>query len=161
MRSVRTHQGPFQRVVGRLAAVCIAFIASAVVAHASSRWATLEAIHNLENPRNSPKPGPFGELGAYQFRVTTWQMHTSLPFRQALDRRFSDLVAVEHYEYLKSRLEAARVPATPYNIALAWNGGITAAISGKAPRAAHSYAERVANLVAVFDRPPQLVALSR
>jgi hypothetical protein len=121
----------------------------------------LEAIHHLENPRNSSRPGRFGELGAYQFRITTWQMHTSIPFRQALDRRISDIVAVEHYEYLKKQLEAARLPATPYNIALAWNGGITAAIKGNAPRAAHTYAERAANLAAVFDRPQQLVASAR
>ena len=129
---------------------------------ADSRWATLEAIHNLENPHNVSRPGPYGELGAYQFRITTWRMHTSLPFSRALDRRYSDLIAVEHYEYLKRQLEAARVPATPYNIALAWNGGLTGAISGRAPRAARDYAQRAANLAATFERPqPQLVASAR
>lgn len=158
---MRTHQGPSQHTIARLVVVWIVLIASVVSAHASSRWATLEAIHHLENPRNLSRPGRFGELGAYQFRVTTWQMHTSVPFRQALDRRISDIVAVEHYEYLKRGLEAARVPATPYNIALAWNGGLTAAVKGRAPRAAHTYAERAANLASVFDRPQHLVAAAR
>lgn len=125
-------------------------------AFASSRWATLEAIHNLENPRNLTRPGPKGELGAYQFRVSTWRMHTSVPFHQALDRRTSDIIAVQHYEWLKSGLESARLPVTPYNIALAWNGGLSAAVAGRSPRVAHSYAERAANLAATFEQSRSL-----
>ncbi|MSU49266.1 MAG: hypothetical protein EXS37_09310 [Opitutus sp.] len=129
-------------------------------AFASSRSATLEAIHELENPRNLTRPGPRGELGAYQFRVSTWRMHTSAPFSQALDRRTSDIIAVQHYEWLKTRLEAARMTPTPYNIALAWNGGLNAAVTGRSPRVAHQYAQRASNLAANFDRP-QLVADAR
>jgi hypothetical protein len=147
-------------VLGRSALLLFAFLASVATAQAASRWATLEAIHHLENPNNLTRPGPHGELGAYQIRLTTWRMHTTMPFSRALDRRFSDLIAVEHYEYLKRELEAARIPATPYNIALAWNGGLNGALSGKAPRAAHDYAQRAANLAAALDRP-QLVASIR
>lgn len=114
--------------------------------HASVRWATLEAIHQLENPRNVKRPGPCGELGAYQFRASTWRMHTTTPFERALDRRISDLVATRHYEWLKRGLEQARLPASPYNIALAWNGGLKAAIAGRSPLAAREYAGRAANL---------------
>jgi hypothetical protein len=132
-------------------------------AEASSRWATLEAIHNLENPRNSPKPGRHGELGAYQFRAATWRMHTNVPFNYAIDRGASDAVAIKHYEWIKRGLEAARMPATPYNIALAWNGGLGAVISGKSPRVAHDYAQRAVNLATSFDlnpprNPTQLLA---
>ena len=122
-------------------------------ARASVRWATLEAIHQLENPRDLTRPGPCGELGAYQFRATTWRMHTTLPFKRAIERRTSDSVAVRHYEWIKSGLERAGVPATPFFIGLAWNGGLDAAKRGRAPRAAHDYAERVANLAAVLDSP--------
>lgn len=113
---------------------------------AAGRWATLEAIHCLENPRNLTRPGPFGELGAYQFRSSTWRMHTKVPFARANDRRESDLVAIAHYEYLKRGLERNGVPATPYTIALAWNGGLDGAVNGTAPRAAHDYARRAVNL---------------
>jgi len=78
-------------------------------------------------------------------------MHTSVPFQQALDRTTSDIVAVKHYEWLKRSLEASRVPATPYNIALAWNGGLGAVISGRSPRVAHDYAQRAVNLAASYD----------
>jgi hypothetical protein len=77
-----------------------------------------------------------------------------------LDRRKSDEVAVQHYEYLKRSLEEARIPATSYNIALAWNGGLAGVITGTAPRVAHLYAERAANLAAAFDRA-HLVAMVR
>jgi hypothetical protein len=125
------------------------------------REAFLEAIHHLENPRNSTRPGAHGELGAYQFRISTWIQHTSLPFRQALNRETSDAVAIKHYEWLKTRLEAARVPATNYNLALAWNGGLTAAIKGRATPASHLYARRAVNLAATFEpltKPAQAVA---
>lgn len=116
------------------------------------RAAVLEAIHQLENPRNLTRPGPRGELGAYQFRVSTWRMHTAEPFQRALERAVSDEVAIRHYEWLKRGLAAARRPVTPYMIALAWNGGLTAAIQGRAPRAAHDYASRAVNLAAVLRR---------
>lgn len=111
-----------------------------------SRWATLEAIHQLENPTNRTTPGTFGELGPYQFRESTWRMHTTIPFRLANDRKTSDLVAVKHYEFLKQRLVQAGLPGSVYNIALAWNGGIEAVVRGSSPAVAHDYAERAANI---------------
>ena len=117
---------------------------------ASERWATLEAIHQIENPRNSTRPGPFGELGAYQFRSTTWHMHTAISFERAHDRQISDAVAVQHYEYLKRGLRAAGLTPSTYNIALAWNSGLGAVINGTSPRVAHQYATRATNLASSF-----------
>jgi hypothetical protein len=117
---------------------------------ASERWATLEAIHQIENPRDSTRPGPFGELGAYQFRSTTWRMHTAVPFERAHDRQVSDAVAVQHYEYLKRGLRAAGLTPSTYNIALAWNSGLNAVISGTSPRVSHHYATRATNLASSF-----------
>ncbi len=116
------------------------------------RWATLEAIHQLENPTDRTTPGRYGELGAYQFREMTWRMHTSAPFRRALDRSASDDVAVRHYEWIKQGLEQAGIKPTSYRIALAWNGGLDAAVRDSAPRAAYAYAERAANLASQLDR---------
>jgi hypothetical protein len=78
-------------------------------------------------------------------------MHTAVPFERAIDRGVSDVVAVKHYEWLKRGLEGARVPATPYNIALAWNGGLGAVLSGRSPLIAHDYAQRAANLAAAYE----------
>ena len=145
-------QAPLPKTFRLCWALLLLLLAAGATAHAApDRWATLEAIHNLENPRNLTRPGRFGELGAYQFRPTTWRMHTTIPFERALDRNTSDAVAVKHYEWLKRELEKARVPATTYNIALAWNSGINAAIRGKAPRVAHDYARRAVNLATSFS----------
>ncbi len=130
-------------------------------ARATIRWATLEAIHQLENPHDLSRPGPRGELGAYQFRLATWRMHTRESFQRALDRPVSDSVANKHYDWLKRGLEGAGLPATPYHIALAWNGGLSAAIAGKSPLAAHDYAARAANLAAVFDHGGSSIVASR
>ncbi len=131
------------------------FLAGAVLAfgllvpstlRASERWETLEAIHWIENPHNSPRPGPCGELGAYQFREATWRMHTAVPFARAIERPASDDVAIRHYEWLKQGLTRHGLEPTPYNIALAWNGGLAATVRGTVPAVARDYAERVTNI---------------
>jgi hypothetical protein len=140
----------------RFAGFMPVFIASALLApttvHATERWATLEAIHQLENPQNSPEPGTNGELGAYQFREDTWKMHTTVPFRRALDRHASDTVAVKHYEWIKAEIERHGMTATPYRIALAWNGGIGAVFDDHPPAAAVDYALRAANLAKDLEK---------
>src|SRR3954465_15633118 len=119
-------------------------------AGASDRWETLRAINWVENPTNQTKVGRFGELGPYQFRPTTWRMHTNKPFRLAIQRQEADEVAVLHYEYIKHAFERAGIAVNPFNIALAWNSGVDAVLSGRAPEASYNYAERVTNLVDTF-----------
>jgi hypothetical protein len=131
--------------------VVSSFLAAAP-ARASERWATLEAIHQLENPTDSEMPGSLGELGPYQFREATWKMHTQAPFRRALDRRASDAVAVKHYDWIRAQLAGHGVPATPYTVALAWNAGIGAVLVAHPPREAVDYATRAANLAELFQR---------
>ncbi len=132
------------------AGVAVAWAFLAVGARAAGRAETLEAIHGIENPRNSPKPGKHGELGAYQFRPATWRMHTKVPFARALDRRISDEVAVRHYEWLKRGLVRNGLDPTPYNIGLAWNAGLSATVRNRASSSAHDYAQRVSNLAHDF-----------
>lgn len=118
----------------------------------ASRWATLEAIHQIENPHNSRQPGRFGELGAYQFRATTWAKHSRRPFSDALDRQAADLVAVRHHDWICERLVENGMAPSVYNVALAWNAGINAALRGSAPRRAHEYATRVGNIADDLNR---------
>ena len=125
---------------------------AAHAAQTAARWATLEAIHNLENPYDRSTPGPYGELGPYQFREATWRQYSHEPFRHALNRCSSDQVAIACYERLKSVLAQHGYPATAYNIALAWNGGIGAVLGRHPSHAARDYAERAANLAADYQR---------
>lgn len=139
--------------VARIAPVVVALSLFATVqARASERWATLEAIHRLENPWDSEVPGSYGELGAYQFREQTWKMHTQAPFSRALDRRSSDVVAVKHYDWIKAEIERRGLVATPYRIALVWNGGIRALVGDNPPASAVDYATRAANIAAELEK---------
>ena len=130
-----------------LAGAALAFVVlSLSPVRASERWETLEAIHWIENPHDTSRPGPMGELGAYQFRQATWRMYTTMPFARAVDRRASDDVAIRHYEWLKLGLVRNGLEPTPYNIALAWNGGLAATVRGSVRAATRDYAERVTNV---------------
>src|SRR5580692_10357779 len=128
------------------------FFGLAVVAQAAGRWETLEAIHWVENPHNSTRLGAHGELGPYQFRQSTWRMYSRRPFYEAINRQYSDEVAVKHYEGLKEGLAHAGLNATPYNIAMAWNAGLDAVIGHHVPSASRAYAEQVNNLVEEVKR---------
>jgi hypothetical protein len=57
---------------------------------------------------------------------------------------------VKHYDWLKHRLEVAGMAATPYAIALAWNGGLGRTLRGNSCAATRDYAERVANIAGTF-----------
>jgi hypothetical protein len=139
-------------------ATCLLLVLGCVAAGASERPAILEAIHHLENPRNLIRPGPRGELGAYQFREETWRMHTTMPFARAIERACSDHVAGLHFEWIRRGLERAGLPPSAYFVALAWNGGLKAAVSGRAPRSAQRYAERAANLASALDAERRVAA---
>jgi hypothetical protein len=125
----------------------VAFALACVSMSASERWETLQAINWVENPHNSLKAGPCGELGPYQFRRSTWYMHTTKPFALAVQRQHADDVAVRHYDWIKRSLERNGIAATPFNIALAWNAGLDQVVDGRAPSAAYQYASQVSNLV--------------
>lgn len=124
-------------------------------AGADDRWETLRAINWVENPTNHTKTGRFGELGPYQFRPATWRMHTTRPFRHAVERQAADEVAVKHYEWIKRTLEQAGVAPTSFNIAMAWNSGVDNVLKGRVPMISYDYATRVTNLVQTFkDHAP-------
>ena len=119
---------------------------------AAERWETLQAIHMIENPRNSAQPGSHGELGAYQFRRSTWRMHTRKPFQLALNRAQADEVAVAHYEWICTQLHRQGIATTTRNIAMVWNAGIGSVTSGRVPEAARLYAQRVLNIARGLER---------
>lgn len=127
---------------------------------AAERAQVLRAIHQVENPTNRTKPGPRGELGAYQFRRGTWFMHTTEAFSHANDRAVSDAVAEKHYEWIKRGLVHAGMEPSAFNIALAWNSGLQAATTHRAPASSQRYATRVANLVAEAEHRARVAAVN-
>ncbi|HEY8996065.1 MAG TPA: hypothetical protein VIM71_15470 [Lacunisphaera sp.] len=138
----------------------VSLVSFTVKVAADDRWETLRAINLVENPTNHTRVGRFGELGPYQFRPSTWRMHSRRPFSQAIQREAADEVAVLHYEWIKQELERAGVDASPFNIAMAWNSGLNNVINGRVPGVAYNYAERVTNLVHTFKQRARSTALA-
>ena len=62
--TVRTPKRSFLHAAYPAFALLLACLGSLTDVQAATRSATLEAIHKLENPGNSPKPGKHGELRA-------------------------------------------------------------------------------------------------
>jgi hypothetical protein len=52
-----------------------------------------------------------------------------------------------HYRWLKERLRKNDLEVSPWNLAAAWNAGVSAVVSQRIPRGTRDYANRVANLV--------------
>ena len=128
-----------------LASFCRA--ASAEVASSATADDVLYAIRQVESgDRYDGPPGSRGELGAYQFRRQVWYQHTREPFDQARTA-YADKVAADHYRWIAGQLSSAGLTPTPWNIAAAWNSGLTAVRSQRIPRSTRDYANRVDNLV--------------
>lgn len=115
----------------------------------------LACIHAVENPTDSKEPGPAGELGPFQFIQGTWERYTQLPFTvfYVCDLGIADTIARRHYTELQVQLRKAGIAPTPYNLAVAWNGGLGGVYGpGKNWAAIYDYAQRVQNLVDTYDK---------
>jgi len=125
-----------------------------------NRDAFLKAVAEVETGGNPRAVGRHGERGLYQFTYATWRRHSSRPFTDAHNPRVAHDVAVRHFVWLHDRLTAAGREPDAYQMAVAWNGGVARAISGKAPRTTRSYATRVANIAAIVPARTAPVAVA-
>ncbi len=137
--------GVFKNII-RFVVVGFVLISGPAV-HAWERVMVLEAIHQVENPNDTMRIGRRGELGPFQFRPAVWHMYTQKPFELAADRAEAQLVAEQHFEWIKKGLERNKLEVTPYHVGLVWNAGLRATLNGRASAQSRYYAERVANLV--------------
>ena len=126
---------------------CLTTVAAGAAPALPDQSAFLHAIRLVESGDcyDSPR-GRCGELGAYQFRLMVWRQHTTAPFSQARTR-FADTVAARHYSWITQRLRANGIEPTSWNIAAAWNSGVSSVVSGAIPAATQDYATRVVNLM--------------
>jgi len=106
-----------------------------------------------------PPRGKLGERGPYQFRRSTWRMHTSSSFELAENREVANTVAKRHYAWIEDQLRTNGIESSPYNVALAWNAGVNAVIRGTAPAVAYDYATRVVNVANAL--PPEAPKLEK
>jgi hypothetical protein len=123
----------------------------------ASTNAVLRGIRIVETQDQlHPPRGKLGERGPYQFRRSTWRMHTSSSFDLAENREVANTVAKRHYAWIEAQLRSNGIEASTYNVALAWNAGVNAVIRGNAPAVANDYASRVLNIAATLpDEKPE------
>jgi hypothetical protein len=123
----------------------------------ASTNAVLSGIRIVETQDQlHPPRGKLGERGPYQFRRSTWRMHTSSSFELAENREVANTVAKRHYAWIEAQLRENGIEASPYNVAVAWNAGVNAVIRGAAPSVSHDYASRVINIAStILDDAPQ------
>ncbi len=126
-------------------------------AQSIDREAFLKAVAEVETGGNPMAIGPFGERGLYQFNRPTWRRYTKRPFTDAHNSRIAHDVAVQHFIWLYRRLAASGREPTPYRLAMAWNGGLGCAISGRAVRSTRDYARRVSVLTGLHPTAPAAV----
>lgn len=113
--------------------------------------AVLSGIRYVET-QDQPYPprGKLGERGPYQFRRSTWRMHTSSSFNLAENREVANTVAKRHYAWIEDQLRASGIEPSPYKVALAWNAGVNAVIRGRVPAVSYDYANRVINIASAI-----------
>ena len=107
----------------------------------------LRTISGIETPYNQPnKIGQAGERAEFQFTAEVWKHYSNVPFKSIgsrKNRQEVQRVALRHLLNIESTLEKRHVAVTPYNIAIAWNGGLYR--SEYLPRH-RDYAQRASNL---------------
>jgi hypothetical protein len=97
--------------------------------------------------RGDAAVGPAGEIGRYQLSLAVWIQHRpAAHFALARDPVTARVVALEHLTWLSRHIRA--VEPTAYDLALAWNAGLTAAALGRLLPCHRNFAQRVANLYA-------------
>jgi len=72
------------------------------------------------------RPGPCGELSAWQITETVWRQHMApRPFRQARDPALARACAVKHLAWLIAGIGNRGLELTPARLATAWHFGLS------------------------------------
>lgn len=106
-----------------------------------------DQIAVVERAPGSSARGRKGERGPYQLTLAVWRQHTRLPYDLAEHEIYARPVAVAHLTWLRDNLRRRGLAINSYNLALAWNAGLTAAVTGRTKPSHRDYASRVRNLV--------------
>lgn len=129
----------------RTAVLLCAFGCLALSARSLEVEPYLDATREIENWQG--KDGQHGERGAYGVREAVWQQHMGgMDFALARQERWGRECARRHVEWLQARLQAAGIHPGVFNVALAYNAGLSAVVRGRVPMRAYDYANRLRNL---------------
>lgn len=129
-------------------ALFVLFVANGLAALDHARMA--DAFDQYETPPGwDGRDGAARERGPFQFREITWRQHMpGRPFAEARQAAPARACALKHIAWLARSLEARGVPATPFNLAAAWNAGLDTYTTGRAPERAYHYAAAIERIYA-------------
>ena len=133
-----------------LCALCASVVQSPAAPLDAERLA--DQIRKVEDFRNHD--GTHGERGPYQITRGVWDMQMpGIPFALARQEGPARACALKHIAWLRTQLVAADLDDNAHTVALAYNAGLTAVLTGKAPMSSYDYALRVQRLYDL-SRPP-------
>lgn len=114
----------------------------------------LAVFAQMETPRGIPThPGAAGETG--RWALTPAVRHDrGIEILIAGTKLNDENIARAQILWIAKRLEAHHRPVNAFNVALAWNAGVTAEIQGTAPNRAYDYAARASALAEDAERKP-------
>lgn len=101
------------------------------------------ALAQIETPNGVPlAPGPAGETGRWQLTPSV-RADRGAELEARHEKVTDEAIARAQVRWLERELVRAGVDPSPFNIALAWNCGLTRTLQGKAPVASYDFATRV------------------
>jgi hypothetical protein len=118
--------------------LCLA-LPSVLVAADSA--ALLHSIAIVEDWRG--RVGKAGEIGPYQMLPSTRADRIRDLAARGIVAPTEQQIAQEHVDWLRRELRKAGTEPLPFNLALCWNAGLNATVTGRAPERSYRYACRV------------------
>lgn len=113
------------------------------------------ALALVETPHGVPaRPGPAGETGRWQLTPAV-RADRGGELRARGERVTDEAIARAQVRWLAEQLQAAGVDPVPFNVALAWNAGLTRVRESTVPVVAYDFAGRVRNLVETKTTNPK------
>lgn len=138
---------PLRLTVLAKVAVSWLFCLDTLVASQIDESKLLRAIAEVESGTSGARVyrgvGAAGERSAWQITAAVWRRYTRASFQRASTEVYlPNLIAAAHLRMLRFKVSERFLPDTVRNLALAWNGGLSAARSGGTARQ-RDYAQRV------------------
>ena len=107
----------------------------------------IAVLAQVETPNGVPAhPGKAGETGKWQLTPAVRVERRADLIRAGVEINDKNLAKAQIL-HIKRELERAHKPAEVFDIAVAWNAGITAKINGTAPASSIDFGKRVEALV--------------
>ena len=106
----------------------------------------VEAIRAVETVRGQHRRGRHNERGPFQFKRSTWEECTSLPWSYADDPKWAAEVCRFRLNKLRYQLLERRIEPTPENLIACWNVGLTGFLVAPINAEARDYTRRASAL---------------